>query len=161
MPAIATRTVVAFAACLLACGAAWSQEAKEGRVDVTLCFGGPVHTLGPTAQDRFGTCESTGGGIAASGPASSGSFECLGVWEVRGRVSQHRGYCLFQRAAGNKIYGTDIRNAQGYTWEYLLGTGKFEGITGSGSTEILGSITPVRPCTLQGCRRMQGNFKLP
>ena len=161
MRANMSRGGLALAAGLLLAGAVLAQEAKEGRIEMTTCFGGPVHTVSPTAQDRFGTYEVTGGVTAVAGPAPSGSIECIGAFELRGKAYQHRGYCLLQDAAGHKIYLSDTRNAQGYTWEYLGGTGKFEGITGSGTAEVMGSMTPVRTGTMQGCRRLLGSYKLP
>ena len=151
---------------LSASGAAYAQEPKEGRIDWTLCFGGSTQLIGPTAQDptpkdRFATYDVTGGIVVAAGPAPAMSVECLGAFELRGRAYQHRGYCVFQDPAGHRIHGNDNRDAQGYTWTFLGGTGKYEGISGSGTTEVIGSMTPVRPGTLQGCRRLQGQWKLP
>lgn len=161
MRANMSRRMPVLVAGMLLASAALAQEAKEGRVDMTTCFGGPVHTNSPTAQDRFGTYEVTGGVTAVAGPAPSGSIECGGYFEMRGKAYQHRGYCLLQDAAGHKIFIADTRNAQGYTWEYTGGTGKFEGISGSGTSEVMGSMTPVRVGTMQGCRRLVGSYKLP
>ncbi len=145
----------------LAVSASLAQVPKEGPVDLSMCFGGPTQTMSPTPQDRFGTYALTGGVRAAAGPVESLSVECLGIFETGARGTATQGYCVFQDASGDKIFGVDVRNAQGYTWEWRGGTGRFAGITGSGALEVVGVITPVRPGTLQGCRRMTGRYRLP
>lgn len=154
------KRAAAAIALLLIAGATGAQDANEGRIDWTMCWGGPTHLLNPAPDDRFGTYAVTGGVVAAAGPAATLSLECVGIFESRGRGGQSRGYCVFQDPAGHKIYGIDVRGAQGYTWEFLGGTGRYEGISGGGTTEVIGPMAPVRPGTLQGCRRLQGSYKL-
>ncbi|MFO1198825.1 MAG: hypothetical protein U1E86_17825 [Burkholderiaceae bacterium] len=153
--------LVALAVAALAVGTSFAQMPKEGPVDMSMCFGGPTQTLSPTPQDRFGTYALMGGVRAASGPAESLSVECLGIFETGARGTVTQGYCVFQDASGDRIFGVDGRNAQGYTWEWRGGTGRFAGITGSGVLEVVGVMAPVRPGTLQGCRRVTGRYRLP
>jgi hypothetical protein len=149
----------------LACAAAapaLAQLAKDGKVDLTLCWGGPTHAIAPTPNERFGNYSVTGGTRSAAGEAfDSMSVECLGSFESRGGVFQHKGYCVYQDRAGDRIYGVDTSGGGGYSWFMLGGTGKFAGISGSGQVERLGEMTPVRQGTLQGCRRMVGAYEFP
>jgi len=153
--------LAALAVAALAVGASIAQVPKEGPVDLSMCFGGPTQTVSPTPQDRFGTYALMGGARAAAGPADALSVECLGIFEAGTRGAASQGYCVFQEASGDKIFGVDVRNAQGYTWEWRGGTGRFAGITGSGTLEVVGVMAPVRPGTLQGCRRVTGRYRLP
>lgn len=155
-----SRHLFVLAASLAACGT-WAQVPKEGPIDWSLCFGGNTQVISPTPQDSFGGYAVTGGVRATTGPADALSLECVGSFTYRNKVGKHLGYCVYQTAGGDKIFGSDSRGPQGYTWEILGGTGKFEGITGSGTAEIVGALLPIRPGTMQGCRRLIGNYKLP
>lgn len=157
-----TLNAVVSALAALAATAALAQAAKEGPVESINCWGGPVHVMTPGANERFGTYTVTGGSQSANKLFDAMSLECVGVFENRPGGWQHKGYCVSQDPAGDKTYLVDSASAQGaYTWEYLGGTGKFQGITGGGKVERLGNITPVRAGTLQGCRRIVGAYKLP
>jgi hypothetical protein len=134
---------------------------KEGGVDWTLCFGGQVHAVSATPQQSFGTYAVTGVARAATGLATVMSMECVGTFEASGRASQSRGYCVYQDAGGDRIHGVDTRTSQGYVWEFRGGTGKFEGVSGSGTVDFLGQLPPIRPGTMQACRRVVGTYRLP
>lgn len=154
------RTLLA--SLVLLAPAALGQTAKEGTVESINCWGGPVHVMTPSANERFGTYTVTGGSQSANKLFDAMSIECVGVFENRPAGWQHKGYCVSQDASGDKTYLADTVTPQGgYTWEYLGGTGKFQGITGGGKVERLGNISPVRAGTLQGCRRILGTYKLP
>lgn len=150
-----------FATAALAAMPALSQLIKEGPIDVTMCYGGPMHMVSATPSDRFGTYVVKGGTSAANTTFDSMIVECAGTFEARSGTPQSRGYCVFQDASGDKINGIDSLTPQaGYAWEYLGGTGKFAGISGSGRVERVGTLGPG-PGTLQGCRRFTGSYKLP
>jgi hypothetical protein len=156
----ATMVLVNLAALAVAAPAS-AQPAKEGKVDATLCWGGPTHLINATPTERFGTYVVTGAVRADNGPLDSMSVECIGAFELRGALYQHKGYCMYQDPAGDKVYATDASTPQGYTWQFLGGTGKFEGIAGSGTVERLGNMSYVRQGTVQGCRRVLGTYRLP
>jgi hypothetical protein len=141
--------------------AASAQIPKEGPIDWTICWGGPVYTVVATPQDRFGTYAVTGAMRASNGPAETMSLECIGTFESRGSSGKSQGYCVFQDAAGDRIFGTDDRDAKGYVFEFLGGSGKYAGITASGVIEPLAALRPMRDGTLQACRRLRGTYKMP
>lgn len=158
--ALALRCVMSVVMSGVAVGVA-AQVAREGAVDVTLCWGGPMQAIVGSANDRFGTYNVTGGTRAPGTPFDAMSVECLGSYELRARTYRHQGYCVYQDAAGDKVFGSDATTAQGYGWQFVGGTGKFEGISGSGTVERVGNHVPVRPGTIQGCRRVTGSYRLP
>ncbi|MFH1870533.1 MAG: hypothetical protein ABIG36_07895 [Pseudomonadota bacterium] len=162
-----TKIGALFALALLPAVGAFAQTAKptpmarEGIYEQTLCFGGPAHVISASDTDRYGTYQLTGGTQSANKAFDSMSLECIGTFELRSNVYRHKGYCVFQDASGDKFHVTDTASPQAYTAELLGGTGKFKGITGSASIERLGTMTPVRQGTLQGCRRITGSYTLP
>ncbi|MDP3758979.1 MAG: hypothetical protein Q8R01_00520 [Ramlibacter sp.] len=152
---------------LLAAAGAFAQAAspapmaREGTYEQTLCFGGPNYVVNASDTDRYGTYQTTGGTQSATKAFDSMSLECIGTFELRSSVYKHKGYCVFQDAAGDKFHVADTAAPQGYTVELLGGTGKFKGITGSANVERLGAMTPIRQGTMQACRRVTGSYKLP
>ena len=163
MNAAPTTKGLLLAGALLAAAqaAAQAQIPKEGGIDWSLCFGGQVYSVSATPQQSFGTYVLTGVARGTTGLAVLLSAECVGTFEASGRASQSRGYCVYQDAAGDRIHGVDSRTPQGYLWEIRGGTGKFEGITGSGSVESTGQPPAIRPGTMQACRRLVGTYRLP
>lgn len=148
-------------AMLTAATPALSEVLKQGPVDTRLCWGGPMHVISGTSTDRFGTYAVKGGTSADNTMFDSMILECIGTFETRSSGSRSNGHCVFQDASGDKIYGIDSMTPQGgYAWEYQGGTGKFEGISGSGRVERIGNLG-AGPGTLQGCRRFVGNYTLP
>ncbi len=47
-----------------------------------------------------------------------------------------------------------------HNWEFLLGTGKWKGITGTGKAVPITTGKPVSPGTSQGCIRITGTYQL-
>ncbi|HVL55987.1 MAG TPA: hypothetical protein VM491_05755 [Burkholderiaceae bacterium] len=136
---------------------------KEGKYDMTLCWGGTSHAVSATPNDHFGT-------YALTGPVRSNaetrlfdqaSFDCVGTWAVRASAHQHAGYCLVVDRDGDKAFFRDVRDGDGYTAAFLGGTGKYRGIAGGGTTERIGAYPPARAGSIQGCARSSGNYKLP
>lgn len=155
----ALKSVLAMAA--LACMPALSQIAKEGPIDTTFCWGGPMHIVPATPNGRFGTYVVKGGTSAAESAFDSMILECAGAFDSLAGALQSRGYCVFEDGNGDRIVGVDSLTTQGgYDWEYVGGTGKFQGISGRGRMEQMGDLGPA-PGTLRGCRRMVGSYKLP
>jgi hypothetical protein len=158
------RTPARFAlyAFVLAALPAVAQAPREGPVDMTFCFAGPTHTVEATEADQFGTYALNGGTQAADKQFHALGFECVGTFEYRSTVQQHRGYCVYRDTAGDTVYGVDMLTPQsGYVWEFLGGTGKFKGIQGSGKVERTGAVAQMRKGLMQGCRRLTGTYKLP
>lgn len=141
--------------------AAASHAADDVALESIACFGGTTQRDPATGADSTGTYDVTGGVVPAAGPLPALSLECSGRWEVRARVAQHRGECTLRDAAGNQIHQTEQATPQAYTWTFIGGTGKFAGIHGSGTLERLLQQAPVRPGTMQGCRRIVGRVALP
>jgi hypothetical protein len=155
-----TLTMVFAIAALAAATPGLSTVLKEGPVDTTLCWGGPMHLLSANPTERFGTYVVKGGTSATDQVFDSMILECIGTFEARSAGAQSKGYCVFQDAIGDRIYGVDaLTPGGGYTWEYLGGTGKFEGISGSGKIERVGDLGPAAG-TLRGCRRFIGSYKM-
>lgn len=132
----------------------------SGTVDTTLFWRGPVQLISPTASDRFGN-HVVAGEVRGAVPQDLAAMrvECLGTFAARAADVRHKVYCVYRDASGDAVFGTDALSPDaGYTWQFLGGTGKFEGITGAGTVEQVASATRPAPGTLEGCRRLVGAY---
>lgn len=154
------RPSFAFVAACIASGLSAAQPAPEGTLEWQLCFGGPLQVVSPAPQVVFGTYAVTGAVRTAGALAESLTLECLGSFDGRQRAPRSQGYCVYQNPAGDRIYGADNRSEQGYTWTFYGGTGVYAGISGSGTIEVTAGGPPIRPGTLQGCRRVTGSYRI-
>lgn len=136
--------------------------AREGDFEGRLCFSGPATSLVASETDSYGTYSVTGTMQSDNKAFDSVSMECIAAYEMRSKVWQHRGYCVFQDASGDRFHGSDNWTSDGYKVVYLGGTGKFKGFSGEATVKTAGgAVKPIRPGTLQGCRQISAKYRLP
>lgn len=166
------RPVLASLAALALSGAAFAQSApmenaplaKEGTVEQTLCFSGPITRLAVSETERYGTYTVTGTTQSDNKAFDALKMECIAAYEMRSRVWQHRGYCVFQDGSGDKFHGSDTLTTDGgYKLVYLGGTGKFTGLSGEGTIKMIEDAAKRAPApgTLQGCRLITARYMTP
>lgn len=159
------RFSIVFAAALALSGVALAQSAplaKEGTVDKKLCFSGPFTRIAVTDTERYGTYSVTGTTQSDNKAFDALKAECIAAYEMRSNVWQHRGYCVFQDASGDKYHGYDsLTTDGGYKVVYLGGTGKFSGFSGEATIKRIDDPRPSPvPGTLQGCRQISSKYKI-
>jgi len=109
------------------------------------------------------------------------SFECKGIVrsntnsEIFNNVSEmvvglfikmgdeltQRGFAKYLYPNGDIIIMEFDGKANGGKWKLLLGTGKWEGIKGSGTFSIAHRAKSIAPGTFQNCRIFKGTYELP
>jgi hypothetical protein len=158
-PVVVRAMLLVFAVAFAASAA--SETPKTGQWDTTNCWAGQSWTMAHTEQYRAGTYQVTGTGRSnLPGNDRLQSFQCAGVWSVIAGEFTGNGYCETV-LDGDRIFSQTSRVGSTSTTTLLHGTGKFAGITGSGTSESMGQFPSVREGTLQGCGRGQGTWKLP
>jgi hypothetical protein len=138
-----------------------AEAAQEGEWDNTSCWAGELWTITHSKQHLAGTYNITGT-TRSNLPGNDllQSFQCAGVWsEIEGELTGN-GYCE-SVAAGDKIFSKTSRVGSTTTTTLLHGTGRFAGITGSGTNEDMGRFPTIREGKIQGCNRGKGTWKLP
>jgi hypothetical protein len=86
---------------------------------------------------------------------------CVGLWSSMGEEITQRGFCKYLYPNGDiNIIEWDGK-ANGGNFKFLLGTGKWEGIKGGGTWNILQRAKSIAPGTLQNCRKIKGTYELP
>jgi hypothetical protein len=159
-------SIILFGAALALSGSALGQSAqlaKEGTFESKLCFSGPVTPLVVSDTERYGTYKVTAATQSDNKTFDALKMECVAAYEMRSRVWQHRGYCVFQDASGDKFHGSDTLTTDGgYKVAFLGGTGKFAGFSGEGTVKMIedDGARPA-PGTLKGCRQINAQYKMP
>lgn len=157
---IISGAALALSASVLAQSAA--PLAKEGTFDAKFCFSGPGTRLVISDTDRYGAYNVTAAVQSDNKVFDALKMECVGAYELRSKVWQHRGYCVFQDASGDKFHGSDTLTTDGgYKIVYLGGTGKFAGFGGEGVLRQIDDARPApAPGTAQGCRQLSSKYRI-
>lgn len=155
----------AVAGALAAVMTAHAQPARQGTIDSQTCWGGTAQLMNFAKELAMGTYALTGTTRTAppGGFMDLATYECLGSFEHGKAGAGHNGYCVMVDAQGDQVFVRDVRpvGAASWPWQYLGGTGKYAGITGSGESRRIGAFAPARPGTTQGCNQITGSYRLP
>jgi hypothetical protein len=89
------------------------------------------------------------------------TYHCAGTVRIaEGKLSVHI-YCKYVNPDGEIVVGESTIEGTEAQWKFLLGTGKWKGITGGGTHTAVTRGKPVVAGTSQGCRRATGTYSLP
>ena len=147
---------------------AGAQMAKEGKISSNTVFVGSSVVL-PMGDDRVQlNYEGTGLSLSSSGEGFDhfSTWWCVGsLHAVKGQWDNESGLCQTTYPDGDKTFstykakGTFGKPVKG-TWQFVGGTGIYEGITGAGEfTRISGR--PAKDGTFQSNNINTGTYKLP
>jgi hypothetical protein len=152
------RTLIAIALCCAPL-AALSQERPY---EIKVCT-----TTETTVIDKAGDVTivaSVGRGVADSvppgGPFDKTTLECRGVTNVSKAGVDYNSRCTFVDADGDKVVGATTGQAKGWTWRFLAGTGKWEGIEGGGTGKPLAAYPRLSPTVTAGCGLATGTYTI-
>jgi hypothetical protein len=135
---------------------------KEGRYDFTACWAGVSNTIDFSKGHTAFSFDMTGS-IRSNPPGGifdKESFRCVGM-----------NYTLAGRAGGTTVceaIGGD--GAKRLTFfsltdgkvvrEHVTGTGKYEGLSTSGTVQPLGPFPVIKPGAFQDCNHQTGTYKI-
>jgi hypothetical protein len=98
------------------------------------------------------------------------TWRCFGESDVVNGVVQDRGRCVGTDPAGDQVvvgpiesekHGPDLKSWKGTTGAFMAGTGKYTGITGSGTYEEHGGEFRAVDGTFVSYSILKGSYKLP
>lgn len=158
---------VTFAAsllCIADVGFAAVDMPKEGRFDFNYCMGGKVgysELRAGLAMGEFEGVASTYANGAGKAFDRQGS-RCIGVYEIVDGKYRDYGVCTQVDADGDKwLMRFDTGGDMSGKWVVVGGTGKYEGMSATGSYAPVGDLPPAAgPGTYNKCNRNTGTYKL-
>jgi hypothetical protein len=131
--------------------------------DITTCVAGTVSLL--TASEELTVTSIEARGITQSRHENkafdNNTVHCVGLGKIVPGSSTLDGYCKYLDLNGDFVVGHFRRDGGKGTWEFVHGTGKWQGITGGGTNEIVAQGKPITPGTFQSCTHATGTFTLP
>jgi hypothetical protein len=98
--------------------------------------------------------------VTPGGPFDKTAFECRGVTNASKAGMDYNSRCTFVDADGHRVVGATTGTAQGWTWKFLGGTGKWEGIEGGGTGKFVAPYPRISPTVTAGCGISKGTYTL-
>lgn len=156
-----TRIAAVLSSALVATAAA--QLPKEGRYDFTACWAGISQSIAFSKTHNALSYEMTG--TTRSNPPGGmfdkHSFRCVGTNASLDGKGSAIAVCEAIDADGDKRLTYFSAGADGkFVREHVAGTGKYDGMTTSGSVAALGPFPVIKPGHFQDCNYQTGSYRL-
>lgn len=130
-------------------------------MDITNCGSGTTNVL--IATDEITIMTTDVKGITRDNLDSkvfdNMTYHCVGLFKVMGGKRYGTTNCKFMSPDGDYFVVEGSYGPEGATAPILLGTGKFNGMTGNCVSKPITSGKPIVPGTTQGCARVTGNYE--
>jgi len=155
----------AWASLLVICassGASAQDFPKEGSASYTTHYVN-ISATPMKMGDRLVSIYESGGitrNDAGEGPFNNMGTRCIGLREANGNEVVNRGSCIDTDKDGDQVFSTYLADAKSGRHEFVGGTGKYQGITGSADYTFQSMKVPegARPMVLVPHK---ANWKLP
>jgi hypothetical protein len=136
---------------------------KEGSYDYTACWSGVNNAITFSKTHTASSYEMTG--TTRSNPPEGmfdkNSFRCVGVNASLGGKNTGSTVCEAIDVDGDKRLSNFTLAGDGsLTREVVGGTGKYEGMTMTGTVHPLGPFPDIKAGTFQDCNHQTGTYKL-
>lgn len=86
--------------------------------------------------------------------------DCRGVFTASKAGVEFANRCNFVDAQGDKILSVSTGTLNSFQWKWIAGTGKFEGITGSGTAKIDTAYPRANPTVSGACWSGKGTYSI-
>lgn len=86
---------------------------------------------------------------------------CVGLFSLRGDKTDSHAHCEFIDKDGDKLFTIAAARGSENIGTLPRGTGKFEGVTGTFTSQPVGSFPNPEDGNFVGCRKHQHTFTLP
>jgi hypothetical protein len=136
---------------------------KEGSYDYTACWSGTSNPITFSKTHTGSSFEMTGSirSTTPGGPFDKETFRCVGMNASLAGKNVSSTLCEATDADGSKrltyfTTGSDGKPIR----EFVVGTGKYEGMVTSGTVEPLGPFPEIKAGTFQSCNHQKGTYKL-
>jgi hypothetical protein len=136
---------------------------KEGTYDFIACWSGNSNTITFSKTYTALSYEETGSirSSASGGLFDKETFRCVGMNASLGEKNSGSAVCEATDADGNKrLTHFSVGSDGKVTREFVVGTGKYEGMVTSGTVQPLGPFPVIKEGTFQDCNHQTGTYKL-
>jgi hypothetical protein len=136
--------------------------AKEGNYDITNCWSGTSSIIqfskshSVSINDLVGNSRSNPPG----GAFDMSAFRCVTLGTMIDGKASGSYYCETIDKDGDKFLVRGTNEGPKGKLEAIAGTGKYEGMVRTGTTESLGVFPPIKTGAFTSCNRQTGTYKL-
>ena len=117
-----------------AISAAWAGETP---IEMKGCLVTESSVLDKVGEVTIGMNVSRGNVDVTGGPSDKMTHDCRVVWSASKAGVEFTNRCIFVDKDGDKTISMATGTPKSFQWKYLSGSGKFQGIAGSGTAEIV------------------------
>lgn len=149
------------AAVALACGPAIAL-AQQASYDLKLCNTSETTVIDSAGGTTILAMHARGlsDSMTPGGAFDNQTYECRSVANASKTGVEFTGRCTFVDMDGHKALGAFSGNPKGWTWKFLSGTGKYEGIEGGGTTKPLKQYPRLSPAVGGACAHATGSYAI-
>jgi hypothetical protein len=136
---------------------------KEGSYDYTACWSGVTNTITFSKTHTASSYEMIGAirSNPPDGMFDKNSFRCVGINASLGGKNTGSTVCEAMDVDGDKrLSNFSLASDGSLTREIVGGTGKYEGMTMTGTVHPLGPFPAIKAGTFQDCNHQTGTYKL-
>jgi hypothetical protein len=136
---------------------------KEGSYDYTACWSGVNNVITFSKTHTASSYEMTGAirSNPPDGMFDKNSFRCVGINASLGGKNTGSTVCEAMDVDGDKrLSNFSLASDGSLTREIVGGTGKYEGMTMTGTVHPLGPFPVIKAGTFQDCNHQTGTYKL-
>jgi hypothetical protein len=131
--------------------------------NITSCWSGDVIALSASKELEINSFDLKG--VSRSNNENKAfdnwSFHIIGTSKMEGGNYSNFYYGKYLSPEGDIVIVEGHTTGGEGTWKFLKGTGKWQGISGGGITNIIPNIRSIKKGTSQGCSRGFGTYQLP
>lgn len=139
---------------------AWAQEIP---IELKGCYSSETTLIDRAGDVVIGMNLVRGGTDKVTGAASFPEklmHDCRVVFTASKAGVEFTNRCNFVDAAGDKILSVASGTRDSFQWKWVAGTGKFEGITGSGAAKIDAVYPRANPTVSGACWSGKGTYSI-
>jgi len=153
-------TLTSIAVALAAAGMTSAALAADRPIEMKGCLVTEATVLGKVGEVTVGTNISRGSIDVTGGLSDKMTHDCRVVWSASKAGLEFTNRCVNTDKDGDMTISMASGTPKSFQWKYLSGTGKFQGITGSGTAEIV-TRYPRAGSVAASCWQGRGTYTLP
>ena len=154
------KRINTIAAALAAAGIAGSAWAADYPFESKGCLVNEATVLGKVGDVTVGTNVTRGNIDMTGGKSDQFTHDCRVLWSASKAGLEFTNRCINTDKDGDKTISVATGTPKSFQWKFISGTGKFAGIAGGGSGEIVTRYPRAEPVSVS-CWQGQGTYTLP
>jgi len=158
----AARGVCVFSSVLALAATAAPSYPKEGKYDYTACYSGTTNAIQVSKTTSANTTKFVGNTRSnpPGGPFDMLAYTCVGMGSSNEGKSSSAYFCQVVDMDGDRFMAHGVFDGTETVTDAFGGTGKYEGMVRTGTSESPGPYPTAEAGTFTGCNHQTGAYKM-